>query len=125
MKKLCYIIYLIPVLVFVGCRPGWIGPAVDRDAVARGRLVWEAEECSACHGDTGEGTLIGPSLAAVADHWEAETLAVFLQDPESQLVENSRLRELTSKYDVDMPGVQQADHEQVQDLVVFLLYGIE
>ncbi len=117
--------YLIPALVFVGCRPGWIGPAVDRDAVARGRLVWEAEECSACHGDNGAGTPIGPSLADIANHWQAESLAGFLEDPQARLEDNPRLRELTSIYDVDMPGVRQAGEQEVKDLVVFLLHGIE
>ncbi len=125
MRKLSRIMCLILAVILAGCGPGWIGPPVDLESLARGRVVWQAEECSACHGETGEGTLIGPSLAAVADHWETDALAEFLKNPASQLEDNPRLRDLRSTYDVDMPGVRHADHEQVQDLVVFLLHGID
>jgi len=125
MKRSYHIVLLIPVIVFAGCRPEWIGPKVDRAAVERGRLVWDAEECSACHGENGEGTTIGPSLSDVAEHWQDESLADFLKDPQGQLEDNPRLKELTSTYDVDMPGVRQADDDEVEDLVVFLLNGIE
>ena len=125
MKRPYHIVFVIPLIVFAGCQPGWIGPAADRAAVERGRLVWDAEECSACHGDHGEGTAIGPSLADLAEHWRDDSLADFLKAPQKQLDDNPRLKELTSAYDVDMPGVREAGDDQIEDLVVFLLNGIE
>jgi cytochrome c2 len=92
-------------------------------AIARGRAVWEAEECAACHGEDRGGTVIGPSLEGVDEHWRREELERFLVDPTAALDDNPRLAAMTDRYQVDMPGVQRADATEVTDLATFLIHG--
>ncbi len=125
MKALTNIAFLIFPVVLSACTGGSESRlnAAELEAVARGRLVWEAEECAACHGDDGRGTVIGPSLEQVKNQWNADELVRFLQDPGPYLASNARLAELTTRFDVDMPGVQNASQEQTSDLAAFLMRG--
>lgn len=118
--------FLIFSAVLSGCSGGSAvgGDRVDRASVRRGGQVWEAEECAACHGDDGRGTLIGPSLEGVHEHWTPDRLFEFLRDPGPELASNPRLGALTSRYEVDMPGVRDATEDETRDLAAFVLHGI-
>jgi cytochrome c2 len=125
MKAPCRLASVIPsigLLAGAGCS----GPATDpglEAAVARGRTVWEAEECAACHGEDATGTPIGPTLERIGEHWSQHELERFLLDPTARLTDDARLAALTSEYDVAMPGVQQASADEVADLATFLIHG--
>jgi cytochrome c len=126
MKTMFQIMFLIFCAVLICCSKG-PDPALDAaelEAVERGSRVWEAEECSACHGDDGRGTVIGPSLEGARQHWTPEHLTRFLLDPVPELASNSRLAELTSQYTVDMPGVSKATEEETRDLAAFVIHGL-
>lgn len=126
MKTMFQIMFLIFCAVLISCAEGPHSAldATELEAVKRGSQVWEAEECSACHGDDGHGTVIGPSLEGARRHWTPEHLTRFLLDPAPELVSDPRLAELTAQYTVDMPGVSQATEEETRDLAAFVIHGL-
>ena len=124
MNTSCRKVGLIPAVMLLlnACSAG--SPPGNSDAVARGRLVWQNGECAACHGASGEGTAIGPSLDGLAQYWEAFELEAFLEDPQPRLQSDVRLAGLSSRFEVDMPGLPDATDNQRSDLALFLLHGL-
>jgi cytochrome c2 len=123
MKAAACTVMVVAMLSGAGCG-GDSGSGSDAEltaALERGRAVWEAEECAACHGSDRRGTVIGPSLEGVGERWRREELERFLVDPTAGLADNPRLAAMTERYEVDMPGVQQADAAAVADLATFLM----
>lgn len=53
--------------------------------VSQGRGVFEANGCSACHGDTGTGGPAGPSLVGVTGKISSEQLANLLRNPDAKM----------------------------------------
>jgi mono/diheme cytochrome c family protein len=57
-------------------------PSAATELEERGRALFAGPAaCSACHGGTGGGTMLGPSLQGIAARWSAESLAEYLADP--------------------------------------------
>ena len=52
---------------------------------AKGKGVFEAQSCNACHGDGGVGTVIAPALAGVSAKYSAEQLAELLKHPNAKM----------------------------------------
>jgi quinol-cytochrome oxidoreductase complex cytochrome b subunit/cytochrome c551/c552 len=48
---------------------------------AKGKTIFEAQSCNACHGDAGLGTAAGPALIGIAAKLPAEQLAQLFKDP--------------------------------------------
>ncbi len=125
MKLWKSVVVLAVVGTVFGCSkaPAVDEPSVDQIALERGRQVYLAEDCGACHGPQFEGTEFAPALLNVADLWSADNLAAFLIEPMVDADYNPRLAEVADQYELEMPGVQDASEEQVSDLVVFLMNG--
>lgn len=124
--KLCSsLVVLAVIFAFLGCSEttGSEEPAVDQAAVERGRQVYLAEDCGACHGQELEGTDMAPALLDVADLWSPDRLAAYLIDPSVDADSNPRLADVTERYELEMPGVQEASEDQVADLITFLMNG--
>jgi len=69
-------------------------PSLERANVAladpvadAGKAVFEAQSCSACHGEGGEGTPAGPSLRGIGVTMPPETLASLLREPSPAMAE--------------------------------------
>lgn len=58
---------------------------------ARGRAVYEAQSCDACHGSEGEGTAGGPPLAGVSTKHPSGELAHLLTAPTTKMVDDGMM----------------------------------
>lgn len=118
---------LLACLVLWSCAPSEppapARQATDAAAVERGRLVYEAEACGACHGERGEGTEVAPALVGLSASWQQEDLAAFLLDPGPALESDPRLAEMATRFDLEMPGIASASAEEASDLAEYLLSG--
>lgn len=94
------------------------GPASDAPV---GERLYASQGCAACHGQAGEGTMLGPPLSGLADHWSRETLIEHLSDPAGVKAKNPRLVELGRRYSMAMPAVSGLDEEQLGSLADWLL----
>jgi ubiquinol-cytochrome c reductase cytochrome b subunit len=52
---------------------------------ARGKTVFEAQSCNACHGDGGKGTAAAPALVGVSKKFSAEQVAALFQHPTAKM----------------------------------------
>jgi mono/diheme cytochrome c family protein len=53
---------------------------------AKGKTIFEAQSCNACHGDGGVGTAAAPALAGIAAKIPPEQLAQRFQHPTPKMV---------------------------------------
>lgn len=54
---------------------------------AKGRMVYEAQSCNACHADNAKGTEAGPSLFKASEKYTEEQLAAVLKKPTKKMTE--------------------------------------
>ncbi len=52
---------------------------------AKGKAVFEAQSCNACHGETGVGTAAGPALVGIATKFTPDQLAELLHRPTAKM----------------------------------------
>jgi len=52
---------------------------------AKGKAIFEAQSCNACHGDAGVGTAAGPSLVGIAVKFTPDQLAELLHHPTAKM----------------------------------------
>jgi ubiquinol-cytochrome c reductase cytochrome b subunit len=62
-------------------------PAVPANPlVAQGAQIYQAQSCSACHGEAGGGTAAAASLIGIHQHLSAEQLSALLKSPSAKMV---------------------------------------
>jgi hypothetical protein len=76
--------------------------------------------CNLCHGEGREGTEMGPSLQAVHEHWTPEKLSTYLEDPESYLSTDERLKAISTRFSAHMPQLPMTE-EQKRLVIEFIL----
>ena len=76
-------------LVFLGLTVDTLGQVPERSheenltaEVARGKRIWEENNCMGCHTLLGEGAYYAPELTRVVERRGAAWIDTFLQDPE-------------------------------------------
>lgn len=52
---------------------------------AKGKVIFEAQSCNACHGDAGVGTAAGPALVGIATKFKPVQLAELLHHPSAKM----------------------------------------
>jgi len=52
---------------------------------AKGKAIFEAQSCNACHGDAGVGTAAGPALVGIAVKFTPDQLAELLHHPTAKM----------------------------------------
>ena len=52
---------------------------------AKGKAIFEAQSCNACHGDAGVGTAAGPALVGIAAKFTPDQLAELLHHPTAKM----------------------------------------
>ncbi len=52
---------------------------------AKGKTIFEAQSCNACHGDGGAGTAAGPKLMEISAKFSAEQLAALFKHPTEKM----------------------------------------
>ncbi|MBN8246898.1 MAG: cytochrome c [Verrucomicrobia bacterium] len=78
------------------------------EPVARGKRIWEDNNCMGCHTLFGEGAYYAPELTQVVQRRGKPWIAMFLRDPEKMFPGERRM----VKYDFTQ--------EQIGDLIAFL-----
>jgi mono/diheme cytochrome c family protein len=53
--------------------------------LAQGKLIFEGQACTACHGDKGEGTAAGSKLVGIGAKVSPEQLAALLRQPTDKM----------------------------------------
>lgn len=77
-------------------------------AVARGKELWEANNCMGCHTIMGEGAYYAPELTRVYERRGPEFIRAMLRDPESMYPGQRRMQ----RYDFT--------EQEIDDLIAFL-----
>lgn len=74
------------------------------DAAADGAAILDPAEsyrkrtCYRCHGDAREGTEIGPPLTKLAEHWDADRLARYIENPAPFRKGDPRMEQMVDDY---------------------------
>lgn len=62
-------------------------PAETADPlVAKGKGIYEAQSCNACHGDAGIGTAAAPKLTGINQRFSKDQLAAVLKSPTPKMI---------------------------------------
>jgi ubiquinol-cytochrome c reductase cytochrome b subunit len=69
--------------------------------VARGSAIFEAQPCSGCHGDKGEGTSVAPALIGVGQKYSPDQLSFLLHHRTPKMIEGGMPRVDLNKEDTD------------------------
>ena len=93
----------------------------DPPAGAGGDLIYELQNCANCHGENGEGNMLGPPLARLSSHWTAEELTEYLADPDAMLAGDERLQGIAKGYSGQMSRYDNLSLEQRRVLAEWLL----
>jgi ubiquinol-cytochrome c reductase cytochrome b subunit len=59
--------------------------ALANPEAAKGKEIFEAQSCNACHGDNGVGTAAAPKLVGVGAKYDAAKIAALLHTPTAQM----------------------------------------
>jgi hypothetical protein len=122
------------VLVVLGCGDGQPTPPPGLDEVQlTGWRAYVDLKCGDCHGVNREGKRTGPPLTGLAEHWSADRLVDYLEDPDAMIVTDKKLAYRAEKYAIGMPKVsgkspgyaEKAAAERLQALAEYLLVDIE
>lgn len=78
--------------------------------------------CPRCHGFQLEGNRYGPALKGLGEHWlSAQTMAVYLRDPEAIAGNDARLTAQDSEYELKMQPILTHSDEDLESLAAWLL----
>lgn len=80
------------------------------DQVARGKAIWEANNCMGCHTLFGEGAYYAPELTKVVDRRGEAWIRLFLKDPQKMFPGQRKM----VRYDFT--------EEQASDVIAFLAW---
>lgn len=72
--------------------------SADSGAPRTGEQLYQDQNCVQCHGPTGQGTNLGPSLHDKKSYWNRDQLARFLADPQAYAAKDPRLSEQGKQY---------------------------
>lgn len=118
------------VVVAWGCGGEPEPPAKLDPSLLHGWRAYVALDCARCHGENREGTRTAPPLVGLAEHWTAEELVIYFEDPDAMVKSDARLNRLAGRYTVQMPpvsakapGYSQRD-EQLRELAEYMLVDI-
>jgi nitrite reductase (NO-forming) len=95
----------------------------DPEAIA-GKLAFESK-CLACH-SIGQGKKLGPDLAGVTKHRDAQWLTRWLKDPEAMLKSDAEAKKMLKEYNnIPMPNQSLTDAEIKQFIKYFQWYDAQ
>jgi ubiquinol-cytochrome c reductase cytochrome b subunit len=63
-----------------------VSPTIVDPLAVKGKLIYEAQSCNACHGDAGIGTPAAPKLTGIGDDFSNEKLATVLKAPTPKMI---------------------------------------
>jgi mono/diheme cytochrome c family protein len=113
-----FLTYLVAIaMLFAGC-----SESRPHDPVVWGEEIYARTLCGQCHGADRRGTIQGPPLEDLQQHWTADELAAYLAAPINYVDTRPRLRALADRYKVLMPAMPLSNEERGA-VSLFLLHG--
>ena len=100
-------------LLLAGCDGDGSAPSGDRLYLTNG--------CSSCHGATGVGGVLGPSLKDASRFWDRDSLSAFFRDPKPALGSDERLSKVSEPFRAKMPAFPHLTDEQAGRIADFVL----
>jgi mono/diheme cytochrome c family protein len=98
---------------------GWPDAAsLDAAKADKGRQLFADKGCVACH-NVGKGRKVGPDLAGVTGRDTRDWVQKMILDPEAQIAQDARAKDLLAKYMVKMTN-QHATAEEASAIEEFL-----
>jgi len=91
------------------------------EAGADGRRLFTQQACTTCHGDQGQGSMLGPPLANAHANWTREKLVEYLSDPQAFAANDPRLAQQGKKYFQPMPSYKALKPEERSSLADYVL----
>ena len=87
---------------------------------SQGAQIYQDSGCPRCHGVDREGGATGPPLQGLRYTWTRQDLIRFLQDPSAFALRDTRLRELSQRFDRAMPAfaIGEQDREILTDYLL-------
>ena len=103
---------VLGISIFTGC---------SKQPVSKGREFYIGSGCARCHGQSLEGTNLGPSLRRVRTGWTSDRLAAYFEDPNKFISTDPRLREYKKKFRTSMPSYGALDESTRLELARYLI----
>ncbi len=101
-------------LIFLGLTVDTVRQAPERtnahklsEPVARGKLIWDQNNCMGCHTLLGEGAYYAPELTKVYERRGAAWMKVFLKDPQAMFPGQRKMVQYNFK------------EQEIEDLIAF------
>jgi mono/diheme cytochrome c family protein len=88
-----------------------------------GARLFREQACVTCHGDRGQGTMLGPALTNAHAVWTREMLVEYLNDPQAFAQRDERLAKQGKAFFQPMPAYKALKSEEraaVSDFVLGL-----
>jgi mono/diheme cytochrome c family protein len=94
------------------------------DPVAWGQEIYARTLCGQCHGADQRGTIQGPPLENLREHWTTDELVAYLAAPMNYVDAQPRLRALADHYKMLMPAMPLTNEER-RAVAAYLLQNEE
>jgi nitrite reductase (NO-forming) len=83
---------------------------VDVKLAARGKALFTAKGCTACH-NIGAGRTVGPDLAGLFQRRTVPWVKAWLRDPDKMLEKDDTAKAMFDEYNIAMPNLNLTDAE--------------
>ena len=97
------------------CSEGRAGGSGD------GGALFVQQGCVTCHGDRGQGSMLGPPLLGASAHWTRDALVAYLCDPQGYAAKDPRLSKQGAKYFQPMPTFKMLAPQELASLADHVL----
>jgi mono/diheme cytochrome c family protein len=91
------------------------------DGAPDGSTLFRRQGCVACHGASGQGSMLAPALNGLRANWTVEQLVEYLADPQGYAAADPRLHEQAKNYRQPMPSYKALTVEELTALGSWLL----
>lgn len=108
---------LVPALGLAACSGG----DTPSPSSSAGQKLFTQQACVTCHGDHGQGSMLGPALKGVKAQWTREALVEYLNDPQGYAAKDPRLSKQGKKYFQPMPPYKMLKPEERTSLAEYVL----
>jgi hypothetical protein len=96
----------------LGCARAPESSSPSPAVLARATALYDEWQCSTCHGADRRGTDSAPAIDVLGRHWNVDTLARYIRDPEPYRTADARLGEIAARYPMVMPEFPEPEEDR-------------
>jgi mono/diheme cytochrome c family protein len=97
------------------------GSGPGETASSLGADLFKVQGCATCHGNEGQGSMLGPALRGLKQHWTREQLVEYFVDPQAFAAKDPRLAKQGKGFIQSMPGYKALKPEERASLADLVL----